>query len=983
MPLSIISLNIQGLYPSNRAYKLGLVKELAIQNNSMAIAITETHLSEQVLDAEVNMDGFELKRSDRKDGAKGGVMVYLRKDLGLGDQVVHRESSDKVEVLVLHIKRTNTLLAIIYRPPVSRSEGYGAALQKIAEITNSIVPTPTVMITGDFNIPEMNWARNEIVGGSLPNKIHGELLLEFMAEFNLEQHVHKPTRLNNILDLFLSNNDESILRVDVEDTIISDHRIVIVTTRITHCLPKSWVKPEGLLNNLNFLDEEIDWDAVNRKIEDFKLEERSAGLTCLEYYNLLVQCIHGAVEGIVPMKKSQQRKIPRDRRILMRRRAKLNQKLSCSSQIQQASIIRQLTNIELDIKHSHAEEAAYQENTAVDAIGKNYKFFFKYAKNKSTIKTNIGPFIVNGVLIDQPQEKNAILVDHFKSVYSKSPCKHEDIQKLTSLHGPRGLEILTITGNDVRESLKHAKSSAATGPDGIPIILLKKCINALAEPLAVLYSKSLNEGQVPDSLKCGNVTAVFKSGDKSNPKNYRPITLTSHIIKQLERIIIRKMTPYLEKLRLFNPGQHGFRSGRSTTSQLLEHHQTILSILEDGNTADVVYLDFAKAFDKVDHAILLEKLRYIGISGNLLSWICSFLVGRSQTLVVEGTQSDRMVVNSGVPQGSVLGPLLFLVQIADIDADLNCATVSSFADDTRVTMPIESNEDCDRFQGELNRIYRWASSNKMVFNDSKFEHIRYNPSDELGNIFLPGYTVGKDLMIESTYSTKDLGIRVSASADFSEHIEEVKCKGKRMAGWILRTFQTREAKPMMTLFKSLVLPLMEYCCILWSPGAILKVRELESVQRFFTSKIAGLSNMDYWERLTYLKLYSLERRRERYAIIYIFKILKKVVPNFNNEQHKIQSYFNPRRGLLCKIPPINTHSLGRYKTLKDLSFVVRGPKLFNVLPFELRDLSLSPDRFKSNLDRYLSRVPDRPCLPNYDGQNVDTNSIIHQTINVL
>ena len=265
-----------------------------------------------------------------------------------------------------------------------------------------------------------------------------------------------------------------------------------------------------------------------------------------------------------------------------------------------------------------------------------------------------------------------------------------------------------------------------------------------------------------------------------------------------------------------------------------------------------------------------------------------------------------------------------------------------------------------------------------MFNDLKYEHIRYNCTDAIANIFLPGYTAGKDIIIQSKFSTRDLGICISAAADFSEHIEAVKVKGKQMAGWILRTFKTREAKPMMTLFKSLVLPLMEYCCILWSPGTLSKVRELESAQRYFTSKIAGIGNLNYWERLEHLKLYSLERRRERYAIIYVLKILKMIVPNLQDNEYKIVTYLNARKGLLCKIPPLQVRSLGRYKTLKDQSFAVRGPKLFNCVPMELRDLSMSLDCFKANLDRFLSTIPDKPCLANYDGQNVDTNSIIHQ-----
>ena len=166
-----------------------------------------------------------------------------------------------------------------------------------------------------------------------------------------------------------------------------------------------------------------------------------------------------------------------------------------------------------------------------------------------------------------------------------------------------------------------------------------------------------------------------------------------------------------------------------------------------------------------------------------------------------------------------------------------------------------------------------------------------------------------------------------------------------MSGWILRTFKTRAQLPMMTLFKSLVLPVMEYCCVAWSPGLLGQVRKLESVQRYFTSKIRSISHLNYWERLEHLELYSLERRRERYAIIYTMKILKELVPNFSNESYKIKTYVSQRRGLLCSIPVIQVGSSDYHKALKDGSFAVMGPRLFNCIPKTLRDKSLSMKSF--------------------------------------
>ena len=244
------------------------------------------------------------------------------------------------------------------------------------------------------------------------------------------------------------------------------------------------------------------------------------------------------------------------------------------------------------------------------------------------------------------------------------------------------------------------------------------------------------------------------------------------------------------------------------------------------------------------------------------------------------------------------------------------------------------------------------------------------------------YVAGDGSIIENVTQTKDLGIMMTTEIDFREQITEVKNRGRRMSGWILRTFNTRDELLMLTLFKSLVLPILEYACVLWSPQAVGQVREIESVQRYFTSKINNMSNLNYWERLRSLKIFSLERRRDRYAIIYVMKILKGIVPNFTENEYKIQMYNSGRRGLLCKIPDLKSRATARLKSIKDRSFAVKGPKLFNTIPFELRNCDISMEVFKSKLDKWLLQIPDRPCLPNYQGQNAASNSVIDQANNI-
>ena len=485
--------------------------------------------------------------------------------------------------------------------------------------------------------------------------------------------------------------------------------------------------------------------------------------------------------------------------------------------------------------------------------------------------------------------------------------------------------------------------------------------------------RSLDLEIVPVKLKYAHVTPIFKKGDRSNPKNYRPISLTSHIGKVFERILVKEITEYLNIAKLFNPQQHGFRSGRSCLSQLLEHHQMILAALEKGGSMDVIYLDFSKAFDKVDYGILLRKLRAIGFSGSVLKWVHSFLVGRNQAISIEGSLSTAGPVTSGVPQGSSLGPLLFLIHIADISTSVENATVASFADDTRVSMCMLTNEDSAKMQGDLDKIYNWSITNNMTFNADKFEHIRYGGNDELTHV----YDTPDGTHICEKNQVSDLGMIIENSATFQGQIAQAKKRSNNMASWVLRSFRTREELPMITLFRSMVLPHLEYCCQLWSPHLLGDIRKLESVQRSYTSKIAGLEHLHYWDRLSHLKLFSVERRRERYIVLYVYKIIQNIAPNFNDERFSIKTHLSVRGDRLCRIPTISRAPLNRIKSMIENSFAVQGPKLFNCLPAELRNVQGSLLEFKGKLDKFLNKVIDKPCTPGYH-QPATSNSIINQ-----
>ena len=226
-------------------------------------------------------------------------------------------------------------------------------------------------------------------------------------------------------------------------------------------------------------------------------------------------------------------------------------------------------------------------------------------------------------------------------------------------------------------------------------------------------------------MKIQSITPIFKKGDESDPGNYRPILLTSHLIKTFEREIRKKLVCHLESNSILSNKQHGFLKGRSCLTHLLKHIDDIIQSLLNGNGHDVIYLEFAKAFNKVNHEMLTHKLRQCGVQGKLLKLIEQFLTNRKQFVTINGFHSMLALVLSGVPQGSVLGPILFLVYINDLQFHLKGSTTRSFADDTRLSKRISSCDDVLILQEDLNTVVKWATENNMVLHDSKFENLAY------------------------------------------------------------------------------------------------------------------------------------------------------------------------------------------------------------------------------------------------------------------
>ena len=380
---------------------------------------------------------------------------------------------------------------------------------------------------------------------------------------------------------------------------------------------------------------------------------------------------------------------------------------------------------------------------AISKIKSDSNFFFRFAKKFSITNQDIGPFYNgHGDQITNKREISQLLLEQLSSVFS-TPSNDKKVTNpdLFFLDNENETQLDDIIINDDHNisAVNEMSTSSSAGPDGLPSSFLKECLPELIQPLKILFRKSLDSGDIPAILRRAAIIPVLKGGDKNCPSNYRPISLTPVLMKLLERIIRKQVISFLVTNNLLNPSQHGFRENHSCLSALLNVYDNMLLMLANNPCIiDMIYLDFSKAFDKVDFGILLHKLKNMGITGKLGKWFYHFLVNRTQFVRLPGGSSSDCQVISGVPQGTVLGPLLFLILMSDIDEGITNSKIISFADDTRLYNSVSEVEDCDLLQVDLDTIYKWADANNMTFNSNKFKYVCYTPSDTSahGNVYL-------------------------------------------------------------------------------------------------------------------------------------------------------------------------------------------------------------------------------------------------------
>ena len=470
--------------------------------------------------------------------------------------------------------------------------------------------------------------------------------------------------------------------------------------------------------------------------------------------------------------------------------------------------------------------------------------------------------------------------------------------------------------------------------------VLKECKTELSSPLCKIFNNSLKSRYVPAAWKLADVVPIYKKGDRIKMSNYRPISLTSTVGKILETIIAYKIREHLERENLIKLSQHGFRKGFSCLTNLLSFYSEIFEAVDSGEGYDTIYLDLSKAFDKVPHRRLIKKLEAHGIGGDVKGWIEDWLSDRKQRVCINGEKSDWGTVTSGVPQGSVLGPLLFIIYLNDMDQNIS-SSLSKFADDTKLGRIIGGPQDSQVLQNDLNKLYEWTVKWQMEFNVDKCKVLNMGDNNVCSSYKLNNIDIG------SSPCEKDLGVLVSTSLKPRQNCIAVRNKANRILGFISRSVSNRTGKVILKLYLALVRPHLDYAVQFWSPYYRMDIESLERVQRKMTKMIHDIRNLSYEDRLKKLNLHSLERRRVRGDMIEVYKWFKGINKGDINKVLRIHNENRTRS---------NGFKLEKFRFKKDIGknwFGNRVVNMWNRLPNDIINAN-TLDTFKNRLDIYMT-----------------------------
>ena len=953
------------------------------------VVLNETWLSSDHFDNEIlpvqSYKVFRLDRSAkthpfdplnpkkyRKRG--GGVMIAVKSNLNIESKEVGRHV--KAEILSVEMKSGNDIFCVTtcYRVGTLHDENFKEVEKHLRSIAR-IRKYKKHYFFGDLNLRNISWP-----DGSTNVEIEQKFVGLF-DELGMQQIIEVPTHdQGKILDLCFVSNPSFIKNVNVlskDEVCSSDHFGVTfeLTSRVKSSVSKRKIYDFKRAN----------WNDLNRDLNSVPWDRYIESCDPNEGWRFFRNTLNSLMDKHIPTItiKDQGRPPWFDSETLnmCKKKERLHRKYKASGIPADYTRFSQCRKkLKLLIEGKMESNLNDDEN---DPALLSKKF---WGHLKSTSKSTRIPQSVhyNGRHRNNPKDQAILFNKYFADQFSESSNYDIDID----WHNDDDNDI-DFSLPKIRNLLIQVKPRKAAGPDGIHGMVLKNCAFGLAYPLSKLFQVSYNTGIIPHEWKLANVVPVHKKGTKMDVTNYRPISLTCLIMKIFERIVRDEIL--LKCQGMLNNNQHGFLPRKSCETQMLNFTESLSCSLNNNIQTDVVYFDFSKAFDSVNHDILLMKLKNeYGLNGRLLKFLTDYLRNREQCAIIGGQKSELRLVASGVPQGSILGPLLFVMFINDMTKCVGDKTnIALYADDTKIWREIIGWDDHVALQNDIDNLLEWANLNKMNFHPQKCKVLSVTKHSH--DPILPFQTFFYKLggtFLEYVSAEKDLGVIVNSTLSSDDQCLARYNMMNSKLGMLKRVCHfTKNVKQKRALYLAIVRSQLNHCCVVWRPTSESKMDKLESIQKRAVKWILNEQYHHYndWEYLCRLRDLSLLPLKYFFVLndlIIFHKIFNnnyciKLPPYFRpynaNDRGRLRSIVNPPEYYNTQRSTLDLSSMRAMsyddKSLKCTlssvsvslrnSFFFRGHMLWNHLPLNLREEQL-PSKFKALLLPHLWDVVMKP-----------------------
>ena len=923
--LKIAHLNVNSIYKH-----IDEVKVFVKSNNIHLLALNETKLDDSIYDKEISIEDYVLVRKDRNRHG-GGVAIYVNKALHF-DELRH-ETMDDLEVIAIkvYLKHKKPLVfSTWYRPPSSNVDIFDLYENFLNYIDGLSGDT---ILVGDTNCDLL----------SRPLASASKKYSELNSMYSLMQiNDTEPTRITNtsstLVDHLLTNNPNNVKKHGVIHNGMSDHSVSYL---IWNSNVSASPKVINFRNMKNLNSDEFRSDVKNQPWD--KLCECNSIDDAVELWqNLFLDVINKHM----PMR----RKRVKDNSTpwmnseifkLMKKRDKLKKKAHKLRDDKLMSEYRKLRN-KVTAEIGKAKKKYYTKlfSHSSKQTWKTLKSVIPDQKSKESVT------VTSGDNAEVANRFNNFFAEVGSKLADKVPHVPASDENATSNDS---FEFTHINNTDVLDIIHKLKNTKSVGLDDISVLALKMCALEITPSITYLINLSLQSGTFPKQWKRAKVIPIHKSGDKESPSNYRPISILPCVSKILERVVQRQIISYLHKNDILSSAQSGFRPLHSTITTLLKVTDDWLHAMDRKEYTGAVFIDLKKAFDTVDSDVLIKKLNMIGINGTSCLWFKNYMSDRICRTLVNNELSSESKVTCGVPQGSLLGPLLFIIYINDLVDCVKICKIQLYADDTVLYFSHTSVQNIQSaLNSDLQNVYRWICQNKLSVNCEKTVCMLFGDKHLLSKNNVLTVSLHNN-PLNQVRKFKYLGLLCDENLHWNLHIESMLNRIGKMVGFLGRLRRSLSESVLKLVYKSIILPYFDYGDIIYSATYKKYTDKLQKLQNRagrIILRIKPESHVSVAEMHNSLSWQHLEDRWRNHSLVIMYKIMNNLTPDYlRNEFELVNHSYISRFGPRLHLPKPRTENLKR-------SFKYRCAKAYNELSADIKSAT-SVNLFKSKL--YMSK----------------------------